>query len=126
MFEHIITAQDRLDIMSLISVSNELLPKGYHGSNGCNNLATVEKKYQKNQANKKNRFDIARGTSLKFDSKQNLTDGTPERLAAVESYHQQIASGQEITYHTPSERRLNNAQIAFFNVLVKTGVIQDE
>jgi hypothetical protein len=130
----------RLAVLDMFDVPNDLLPVAYHGKKKLcpmdgeehnekmryRNLAAVDNQFERKAKKRKPN----RASSVKFDSKRNVTRATSERMAALESYREQIAAGEAnevaIVPHTPCERRQNNTEIAFVKVMVQAGIITIE
>jgi hypothetical protein len=75
-----------------------------------------------------------RGVSVKFDKDRNITESSPERLAAIESYRSQVEKRGDISedddfsldYITPNNDKLYRSQMAFVKQLIRERILTEE
>jgi hypothetical protein len=75
-----------------------------------------------------------RGVSVKFDKDRNITESSPERLAAIESYRSQVEKRGDVSedddfsldYITPNDDKLYRSQMAFVKQLIRERILTEE
>lgn len=95
-------------ILNCIYVPNEILPERFHDNReGVTSLARINKILDGKISEDKYvdpesvsvKFDVSEGDS---DENRKIVSGTPERLAKLEKYRNDVASGEEIGYNINS------------------------
>lgn len=76
-------------VIDAIMVPKEWLPESYRGKRKMRKLRSVV-----NESKRRNKSLWAdpRSVSVKFDKNRQVTESTPERLAAIEKYRNQVES----------------------------------
>jgi hypothetical protein len=99
----------RRAIADCVEIPNSMLPFKYHNNKtGRVLISTLEKKLNREAQNQK----PARSISVKFRDGR-VVQATTERLAAIESYAEQIARGESLEAFTPNELKQYNFEVAF-------------
>jgi hypothetical protein len=99
----------RRAIADCVEIPNSMLPSKYHNNKtGRVLISTLEKKLNREAQNQK----PARSISVKFRDGQ-VVQATTERLAAIESYAEQIARGESLEAFNQNELKQYNFEVAF-------------
>jgi hypothetical protein len=123
-----ILARMQDELADCFDIPNSLLPESYQVkecvvNGGYQTMARVKAKLVK--VEKKAEKDPA-DVSVKFDSKHNIVESTPERLAAINEYRRQHEANPEaeICYGIKNDLKLNSAYLAWGKVLYANGLIE--
>lgn len=104
------------ELEEAIFVPNSVLPEKFHGRKEYEGYKLEDGKLEK---------QFGRSLkSLKKVSKQIEEDELDNRESAILSYSSNYDNNEPISYTKINERKQNNAELAFFNVFVKMGIIE--
>lgn len=111
-------------ICAVLDVPKSWLPENYQGRRNHRNLLAVVAQHKKENVEL---YVDPNEVSVKFNSNGEITKSTPERLARLENYARQIATGDENTQISYDEsERLYDKQLVFVGAMEKAGIIKDE
>lgn len=114
---------DELDasLLKLFEVPATWVPARYRGKRKMVSLEAVWKKYQKRQAKVKPEREV----TVKFSKDRTTMKGTAMRIAAVESYREDVAAGRPIEFAVNEDKQYN-AMLAFAKMALANGMLTVE
>lgn len=133
-------AELRRDFFENTFVHADLLPVEYRGKRKLDpspdaeaayrKLASIEKQFERSQSKRLPPRERS-ATFGKIAGERVMTEASPERLAAIESYRKQVeANGDdesgELVPHTPCERRQAIAELNMIKAWAAAGIVSLE
>ena len=106
-------------IIDCLMIPASWLPESYRGKKSHRKLRSVVSEAKRRR---RNLFKEDREVSVKFDSKRNITEARPGRLAILNKYRADIDAGRPIEYDVNEYKQYRFEQ-AWCSAMLAAGVI---